>query len=150
MSLLSKAQRATINGVVYDITPHPATQGLKLVRLIGSHLSDLKIDLQKDEKGDVNFNLIDLVKLATAFCEYSLTHDPEFNLIKDMLRHTIITLDNKSRSVMDVFDDHYASNWGELFEVMAEVIKVNNFLPMLQGFGSQAVSPSTTTAPMGQ
>ena len=80
MSLLSKAQRATLNGNVYDITPHPATQGLKLVRLIGSHLSDLNVNLQKDEKGDVNFNLIDLVKLATAFCEYSLTHDPDFTL----------------------------------------------------------------------
>ena len=150
MSLLSKAQRATLNGNVYDITPHPATQGLKLVRLIGSHLSSSSISIERDEKGDVKLDVGQLVKLASSFCEYSLTHDSDFTLIKDMLRHTYITLDNNSKSVMSVFDDHYASNWGELFEVLAEVIKVNNFLPMLQGFGSQAVNPSMTTAPMGQ
>ena len=150
MSLLSKAQRATINGTVYDITPHPATEGLKLVRLIGSHLSCANITIERDENGDVKMNVGHLVKVASAFCEYSLNHDPNFDLVKQLLRQTYLTLGEKNCSAMSVFDDHYAGNWGELFEVIAEVIKVNNFLPMLQSFGSQAVSPSTTTAPMEQ
>ncbi len=147
MSLSSKAKHTTINGTVYDIVPHPATEGLKLVRLIGSHLSSANITIERDEKGDVNMNLGHLVKVASAFCEYSLNHDPDFDLVKKLLRQTYITIDNKQQSAMGVFDDHYAGNWGELFEVIAEVIKVNNFLPMLQSFGSQAVSPNTTTAP---
>lgn len=150
MSLASKAQSVRINGTAYVIMPHPATQGLKLVRLIGSHLSNLNIKLEKDEAGDVKFNLLDVVKLATAFCEYSLTNDPELTLLNELLRHTYITLNGSESRAMKVFDDHYAGNWGELFEVVGEVIKVNNFLPMLKSFGSQAGSPSTTTAPMAQ
>lgn len=150
MSLLSKAQRATINGNVYDITPHPATEGLKLVRLIGSHLSTININLDKKENGDVDLGIVQVVQFATSFCEYSLNHDPELELIKKLLRQTYITLDGKNTSVLNVFDDHFAGNWGELFSLVAEVIKVNNFLPMLQGFGSQAVNPSTTTVPMAQ
>ena len=137
MSLASKSVNVTINKTPYIITPHPAMQALKLIRRIGSHI---KVDGVKIDSLDMDAQINSLAiigKVASAFCQYSEEHDPELTLMSDLFKYTQVNVNGKQTSVMNVFDDHYAGNWNELIQAITEVLKVNNFLQMLNPTGSQ-------------
>lgn len=136
MSLASKSVNVTINSTPYIITPHPAMQGLKLIRRIASHI---KVDGVKIDSLDMDAQLNSLAiigKVASAFCQHSEEHDPELTLMSDLLRYTQANVNGKQTSIMNVFDDHYAGNWNELIQVIVEVFKTNNFFQMLNPTGS--------------
>lgn len=148
MTLANKSVSVTLNGTKYVIMPHPATEALKLVRLLASHLKlgDLKINLDA-EVGLGNLGLI--ANIANAFCQHSIDNDPNFTLLQELFKHTQIVKNGTQTYVMNQFDDHFAANWQELISLVGEVIKVNNFLPMLNSIGSQSAQPKAQPEPMG-
>jgi hypothetical protein len=107
---LERSKTLEINGSSYRIDPHPATQALSIVRKLGAQLS---------------FNVDDPMASITAICANSIKDDPTLELPLSILKHTQVNGDSITR---DVFDEHYAANYVELFQAIKEVVEVNNFL----------------------
>ena len=126
MSLLSKAQQITLHGNAYSIIPHPAMEGLKLMRSIGAHLKGAKLDFGDMASGSVSPEVV--MDAVAAICAYSVDNDPSLSIVTEFLRHTQVTLGGKQTYVVNVFDDHFGANWNELLELLVEVFKVNRFL----------------------
>lgn len=110
---LERSKTLEINGSKYRIDPHPATQALSLVRKLGAQLS---------------FNVDDPMSSITAICANSIKDDPSLELPLSILKHTQVNGDSIDRNL---FDEHYAANYIELFEAIKTVVEVNNFLGLM-------------------
>lgn len=144
------APAETINGTRYEVTPLGALKGrevlVRLMNLLGPGLSNLIRTWNKDAAPEVAAALF--ADLAARIADDDLRY-----LVEAFAPGTQVqTPDMKGPGVLDGqrIDDHYAANYGELFQWLWLCIQVNykSFLagaPGVQGLMSRA--PASSSSP---
>ena len=95
----------------YEVTLHPAEEGLDILAAFAQYGLG------------AGFGRLDLSKLL-----------PLRKLTRDILEFT--TRDKLELRANGAFDDAYRANFGELIRALAEVVEVNDFLPLPAGIKS--------------
>jgi len=120
-----ETKEETINGKTYITTQFMATQGLKLQIRLGKVIGPAIGQLVGDNENAMgNFLTIIFEKMD---------EEETLKLIKDLMRNTKVN----NQDLTKVFDEVFAGQYMDLFDVIAFIIRVNygSFFA-LGGFGS--------------
>jgi len=117
----------TINGHMYNISTMPAFHGFsvsqRLLKIVGPPMSEVAESIG-DVGGDIDLSMVE-INLPTVVDHFirSLESEDSQKLLKDLFVGVLV--DGKDLSNDSIFNNHFAGNFGEMVDVIIEIIRIN-------------------------
>lgn len=117
-----RVYQTEINGKRYNITKHPASEGMRIsMRFISTGAAALVSAIDESDA--------DAIKGAVQGIQRLLEAPDAAELARDILKHTM--RDGRPLGDDVHFDEAYSGNYGEMIEALVEVSLGNGFMPGL-------------------
>ena len=112
------AQRKVINGHEWEVYPWDAMHGLRMQ----ARLAPIVKAAVSGVGSDMDFMDMDVAKVAGSLME-AIDEDATPRLIRDMMHG--VRVDGQDMSMDRPFNEHFAANYGELYQGLWFVLEVN-------------------------
>lgn len=121
MALQTQTVSFQVGGKDYKTQLFPANEALPI---IGKFMSAIGGGFSGAEDGEMRKIALSLVGGAV---QKLVASDPSLQLVRDLLKYTY-QLD-KSLNDTHAFNELFTGNYGDMYQVVFEVVKANDFLP---------------------
>lgn len=140
-----------IDGVSYEVNPHPPTElgtfALKLASLASGPLAvlftardNMTVDEAKEEAGEIDLSELDPAQIQSSLYEV-VKHISEEE-IRDLFSYT--TRSGKHLSTLVNYENAYKGNWGEWYKALWNILKANGFFDFLSSLTENSGSEGAT------